>query len=89
MIPVIRWLLLVSVFLSILAGCAGDTSKQWYKPGVEYTLQDFKRDQAACTKAGTLDETCLRERGWVPLSADVVAPPKEPEPERRARPRGR
>jgi hypothetical protein len=77
------------VVVAGLAGCARDTATQWYKPGVEYTLQEFKRDQTVCTTGGNLDEACLRERGWVPLSADVSAPPKEPEPERRARPRSR
>jgi hypothetical protein len=84
-----RWSLLVFVVVSTLAGCGGDPSRQWYKPGAEYTLQEFKRDQVMCSKAGTLDEACLRERGWVPLSADVEVRPKEPEPERVPRQRSR
>ena len=86
---VIRSSLLVFAAMLTLTGCGGDPSRQWYKPSAEYTLQEFKRDQAVCTKAGTLDEACLRERGWVPLSADVEVRPKEPEPERIPRQRSR
>ena len=53
-----------------LAGCTTSEEKQWYKPGVNYTMADFERDQAACMKNKVLDEDCLRERGWVTLSVD-------------------
>jgi hypothetical protein len=54
----------------VLAACASEPDRQWYKPG-RYTLAEFERDQKECTRQGTLDEACLRERGWLTLSADV------------------
>jgi hypothetical protein len=50
-----------------LAGCT--TDKQWMKVGEPYTTAEFRRDYAECsrTKGGTLDEDCLRSRGWVDM----------------------
>jgi len=56
--------------MCMLSGCGGTGDKQWYKPGVDYTVADFQRDRAACEKKGELDEECLKQRGWTPLSAD-------------------
>ena len=53
-----------------LPAAARTGDKQWYKPGVDYTVADFQRDRAACEKKGELDEECLKQRGWTPLSAD-------------------
>ena len=61
------FLLLVAVVS--LSACA-EPVKQWYKPGRNYTVADFQRDQAECTKAKVLDEDCMRERRWVAISAD-------------------
>lgn len=73
--------LLAIIMLSLYA-CASETAKQWYKPGDNYTVADFERDQTACTKNRVLDEACLRERGWAAITADddkgpapVRAPP--------------
>ena len=52
---------------ALALGACGGPAKQWYKPE-SYTVADFKRDQTACTTDGTLDEACLRGRGWIPLS---------------------
>lgn len=71
---------LPSFALLALAGCGSGEEKQWYKPNVNYTVAEFQRDQAECTKDGALDEICLKRRGWVPLSADRPAPVKPPEP---------
>jgi len=58
----------------LLAACGGP-EKQWYKPGVDYTVADFQRDRAACEKKnGEVDEDCLKQRGWTPLSADKDKP---------------
>jgi hypothetical protein len=67
-----------------LAGCA--TEKQWMKVGEPYTTAEFRRDYAECskTKNGSLDEECMRTRGWVDLkpsrgdrAADTPPPPPE------------
>jgi hypothetical protein len=66
---VTRLLLLLIAMAGALSAC-GSAEKQWYKPGADYTVADFQRDRAACEKGGALDEVCLKQRGWVPLSVD-------------------
>jgi hypothetical protein len=79
-----------AVGLALLAlgcvACASQPERQWYKPGdPNYTQADFRRDEAACTRNRVLDEECLKQRGWVPLSADRPAPPTGPQPGRGGR----
>ena len=61
---------LLAIATLSLGACAFETGQQWYKPGDSYTVAEFKRDQTACTKNLVLDEACLRERGWVAITAD-------------------
>ena len=61
---------LLAITTLSLGACASETAKQWYKPGDNYTVAEFQRDQTACTKSRVLDEACLRERGWVAITAD-------------------
>jgi len=66
-----RIFLAVLVFAAI--GCSLEPERQWYKPGSQsYTVAEFQRDHAECTKNRQLDEPCLRARGWVPLTGDVA-----------------
>lgn len=39
------------------------------KVNERYTVQEFRRDHAECTRDKKLDEECMRRRGWVDLSA--------------------
>jgi hypothetical protein len=68
------------------AGCSSD-ERQWMKLSEKYTTEEFRRDHAACSKGGKLDDTCMRSRGWVavnpmgkaetakdPLNRDVGTP---------------
>ncbi len=58
-----------------LAGCAQE--KEWMKVGQSYTVEEFRRDYAECSRSGTLDETCMRSRGWVsvnPARSEKPAP---------------
>lgn len=50
--------------LAALGACA-TPEKQWLKVDQNYTVEEFRRDYAACSRTGTLDEACLRARGWV------------------------
>ncbi len=71
--------LLVPVAILIASACGSATDKQWYKPNVDYTAADFERDRIECTpKEKSLDETCLRDKGWLPLSGDVGPAVKAP-----------
>ena len=63
--------------VAVLAGCAAE--KQWMKVGESYTTAEFRRDYAECSaksKTGTVDDDCMRARGWVdvkPSKADRAA----------------
>ena len=60
----------------VASGCATE-EREWMKLNQKYTTAEFRRDLAACTIKGTLDEECMKARGWV-----AVAPPKaEPKKE--------
>ena len=70
---------LLTVVLTIgFWGCAREPERQWYKIGQPYTLAEFERDKAACTREKKLDFDCMRGRGWVDVSPDRPAPPVEP-----------
>jgi hypothetical protein len=62
--------LLVVVVPLLLVGCSSERDRQWYKPGVNYTVTEFIRDRDECTKNRELDEQCMKQRGWVPLTSD-------------------
>jgi|SRR5262245_47381051 hypothetical protein len=58
--------LTVFAVAAVLAGCAAD--KQWMKVGESYTTAEFRRDYTECSaksKTGTVDDDCMRARGWV------------------------
>ena len=65
-------LLVIATMLS-LVGCSTERDRQWYKPSAAYTVDEFTRDRDACTKSNTLDEQCLKERGWLPMTSDKPA----------------
>jgi hypothetical protein len=72
-----QWCLLIVVASGVLVGCSSERDRQWYKPNVNYSVGDFKRDRDSCTgKDNILDEQCMKDRGWVPLTSDRAAPPK-------------
>jgi hypothetical protein len=67
---------LTAVALLAAAGCASD-DREWLKLNQKYTTEEFRRDHAACSKGGKLDDTCMRSRGWVavnPGKAEVRDP---------------
>ena len=77
--------LLTCLAAGILAGCA-HSDKQWMKVNESYTTAEFQRDHAACSKGLSLDEACMRARGWVdvkPSARDRAAdtPPPGPAPQ--------
>ena len=79
-----RLRIVLVVLAAALAGCA--TEKQWMKVGEPYTTAEFRRDYTDCSrnKNNTLDEDCLRSRGWVDVkpsrgdrAADTPPPPPQ------------
>jgi hypothetical protein len=70
------------------AGCASD-DRQWLKLNEKYTTEDFRRDHAACSKGGKLDDTCMRSRGWVAVNPSGKAETKDPNAHNLGPPSGR
>ena len=83
--PVSRLIFVLLALAVLAAGCGGISETQWYKPGENYTVAEFQRDHAACTKKGELDTACMKQRGWVSLSGDVPPKPKTLEEQERER----
>ncbi|MGH7366961.1 MAG: hypothetical protein ACREKQ_11315 [Candidatus Rokuibacteriota bacterium] len=65
-----RCYVLVAVASLILVGCSSERDRQWYKPASDYTVAEFQRERDECTKDHVLDEQCLKQKGWVPLTSD-------------------
>ena len=72
----VRYGLLLLVIASFLpVGCSSERDRQWSKPGGNYTTAEFNRDRDECTPKGKeLDEQCMKNRGWVPLTSDREPP---------------
>ncbi len=70
---------LLTVLLIGLWGCAGQPERQWQKIGQPYSVAEFQRDKAECTREKKLDFGCMRARGWIDVSPDRPAPSSEPE----------
>jgi hypothetical protein len=63
--------------LLAVVGCASD-ERQWLKLNERYTTEDFRRDHAACSRGGKLDDTCMRSRGWVSVNPSGKQEVKDP-----------
>lgn len=63
---------------ALVSGCATD-EREWMKVDQKYTPEEFRRDYRECSKGGTLDEECMKRRGWVTLTPPK-AEPKAPDP---------
>lgn len=63
-------LVLLVVASVVPVGCSSERDRQWYKPGANYTVAEFTRDREECTRNRELDEQCMKQKGWVPLTAD-------------------
>src|SRR5262245_44158880 len=79
-------LIAVSVALA-LGACASDENKEWMKVDQRYTVAEFRRDYAACSRGATLDDACMRSKGWVAVSPGSGGP-KSAEPARPGPPTG-
>jgi hypothetical protein len=79
----------IAACTALLAACSTPTEREWMKVSERYTVADFRRDYAECSRGGTLDESCMRNRGWVPVSAGKAEKTPQREPELRPTPGGR
>ena len=78
--------LIFSIF--VLAACGTDTDRQWMKLDQSYTTAEFRRDLASCTKSGSVDEDCMKSRGWVAVTPPATKRAVE-EPYRTGQPKPR
>jgi hypothetical protein len=69
-----------------LAGCS-TSQHEWMKVDQRYTREEFQRDYKECSRGGDLDETCMKNRGWVSVnpSKSEAAPPPPATPRSRGR----
>jgi hypothetical protein len=78
----------VLVTLVAVTGCGSVDDRQWMKINQKYTTAEFQRDYTECSPKKTLDEDCMRSRGWVEVSRSRTDRDSDPRPtEQRARPR--
>lgn len=78
-------LALFTLGLVFSSGCGSADDRQWMKINQRYTTEEFQRDYKACTPENTLDESCMRNRGWVEVSqskTDRDEDPRAKEPPR-------
>jgi hypothetical protein len=76
-------LLMIACAALVLAGCNTAAEVEWMKVGQPYTAAEFRRDYSQCEKTSKLDQ-CLRDRGWVSVTAPNA--PKQAAPEMRTPP---
>ena len=79
-----------TAFLGVLAAlgtfaCSASDNREWMKVNQTYTTQEFVRDHKACSRDGKPDETCMRQRGWVPVNPSKPDSPQPVDPLPRTR----
>ena len=62
-----------------LAGCFTET-REWMKMDQKYKKQEFQRDYRECERGRSVDEACMRQRGWVPVSPSKAEAPRDMDP---------
>jgi hypothetical protein len=74
--------LLVGVALAL--GACASQEKEWMKVDEKYTVAEFRRDYAACSKGTSVNEDCMRSKGWVAVSpggkVEKTVEPQRPGP---------
>lgn len=68
--------LLLVALAALAVGCSAQPERDWMRvDNSNYTAADFRRDFAGCTQKGKLDDTCMRDRGWVTVRPQYEPPP--------------
>lgn len=72
----------VRILLAALPLCAGlaacaSTEREWMKINESYTKEEFRRDVAQCSRGTTLDEACMKSRGWVSVTGKQAKPAEQ------------
>lgn len=59
----------LALVILTLAGCGASDDREWMKVNQRYTKEEFQRDYRECSrKKDAVDEPCMRQRGWLPVS---------------------
>lgn len=84
-------LLLTTLPLCVGLAACGGTEREWMKINESYTKEEFRRDVAQCTHGITLDEACMKSRGWVSVTGKQAKPtePQQPQMPGQTQPRYR
>jgi hypothetical protein len=61
-------LMILIAGIALALGACASQEKEWMKVEGTYTVADFRRDYASCSKGALLDEGCMRSKGWVDVS---------------------
>jgi len=71
-----RLIALIAVGVALLSAACASEEKEWMKIDAQYTTAEFRRDYAACSRGGKVDEECMRSKGWVGVipGASVAKP---------------
>lgn len=67
-----------AVLVVLAASACAEPEREWLKVNQPYTAEEFRRDLAACTRGSTLDEECMKGRGWISVSAKRSEKSEEP-----------
>jgi hypothetical protein len=72
------------------AACSHIDDRQWMKIDQRYTTAEFQKDFADCSPKTTLDEDCMKARGWVEVNRSKSERDQDPRAQEppRARPVG-
>ena len=81
-----QWCLLLVVASGLLVGCSSERDRQWYKPNVNYTVDEFKRDRDALHQQGQRPRRGVHEGAR--LGAAHRRPRRRRPSRRRTNPRG-
>jgi len=80
-------LVLIGIVLGT-AACSGTDNRQWMKVDQRYTTAEFQRDYAECSASKSLDEGCMKNRGWIEVNRSKTEQDQDPRAQEppRARP---
>ncbi len=77
-----RWVvLLLGLGALFLTGCGSLDDREWMKVDRRYSKEDLQRDYRDCSRKGDLDDSCMRQRGWIPMNPtkeDTQTKPMDP-----------
>jgi hypothetical protein len=56
---------------ALFTACTASDNREWMKVNERYSVEEFRRDHAECSRSGKLDDACMRSRGWVDVRGNT------------------